>query len=67
MGQVVGRSEAGFKAAWTRLVFRGGGVKPPIEMNDDAGVVAAVASRPGMIGVVREGTELRGVIRVIVR
>lgn len=67
MSRAIGRNEAEFKAAWTRLVFRGGGVRPPLEMSDDEGVVAAVASRPGAIGVVREGTDLRGVVRVTVR
>jgi hypothetical protein len=63
----LGKSNASFQASWVKLLFRGGGARPPLELLTDADVVKAVATRPGAIGIVSAGTEIAGVTRVSIR
>lgn len=63
----VGKSNASFQASWVKLLFRGSGARPPLELLSDADVVKAVASHPGAIGIVAAGTETSGVTRVSIR
>jgi len=50
-----------------KLVFRGGGVKPPIEARSEQEVIELVASHPGSFGVVGSGNDTSGVTRLFVR
>ena len=63
----LGKSNASFQASWVKLLFRGGGARPPLELVSDADVVKAVATRSGAIGIVSAGTEIAGVTRVSIR
>ncbi len=60
----LGKSDSSFQASWVKLLFRGSGARPPLELLTDADVVKAVASQPGAIGIVAAGTETAGVTRV---
>jgi hypothetical protein len=67
MSNVVGKTESEFKASWTKLVFRGGGVRPPLIVSRESDVVKEVARRPGTIGLVPADLDLSGVRRVAIR
>src|SRR5262249_50757233 len=63
----LGKSDATFQASWVKLLFRGSGARPPLELLSDADVVKAVATRPAAIGIVSAGAEIAGVTRVSIR
>ena len=67
LAEVLGKSEDAFRASWVKLVFRGGGVKPPIEARSEQEVIELVASHPGSFGVVGSGNDTSGVTRLFVR
>ncbi|HEX9506755.1 MAG TPA: hypothetical protein VF947_00010 [Myxococcales bacterium] len=64
LSEFLGKSEVAFRTAWTKLTFRGGGVRPPIELDNEAEVVKAVAQQPGSFGVVSSSLETPGVTRI---
>jgi hypothetical protein len=63
----LGKTNANFQASWVKLLFRGAGARPPLELLTDADVVKAVRSQPGTIGIVAAGIEIAGVTRVSIR
>ena len=59
-GQVHGRSVANVKNYWQKQIFSGRSVPPP-ELAGESDVLEFVRSRPGAIGYVSAGANLRGV------
>lgn len=64
LSEFLGKSEVAFRIAWTKLTFRGGAVRPPIELENEAEVVKAVSQDPGSFGVVSSSIETPGVTRI---
>ncbi len=64
LSDFLGKTELAFRIAWTKLTFRGGAVRPPIELENEAEVVNAVSRQPGSFGVVSSSIETSGVTRV---
>jgi hypothetical protein len=64
MSEFLGKTEVAFRTAWTRLTFRSAGVRPPIELDNEAEVVKAVSAQPGSFGVVSSRLETAGVTRI---
>lgn len=58
--EIHGRSVAAVKAYWTRVIYSGGGLLPPVEPSP-AEVVEFVRRHKGAVGYVPTGTNLRGV------
>ncbi len=64
LSEFLGKTEIAFRTAWTKLTFRGGGVRPPLELDNEAEVVKAVSQQPGSFGVVSSSLETPGVRRI---
>lgn len=62
--QVLGRSSSQVSAYWSKLVFTGKGV-PPSDVNNDAGVLAAVEADVNAIGYV-DSASVTDAVRVII-
>jgi len=59
------RSLNAVKSYWNQLIFSGRDV-PPLEKQDDAGVLAYVRAEPGAIGYVSPGADVAGVKVLVV-
>jgi hypothetical protein len=64
--EVLGRSVSAVSSYWQQMIFSGRGL-PPTELDTDAQVVDYVLHRPGALGYVSSGAELRGAKVLVVR